>query len=220
MSFQILGLDGTSILAVESLQKAAKVRLAPIEYGSLGIYSLCGVTGVMAAGLAANSELFQFRYTGADVCLVREVTFDGMGGIVAFAAGAASFQLFKANAWTVDGSGGSSLTLSGDNNKNKTSMTQALSSVVTARVSSTAALTAGTKTLDANPRGSVVGGLTVTAGDKIPKAPLYSDVSGRYPIACVNQEGIVVRATVPATGTWTGGVSIVIEIVPASAWPG
>lgn len=220
MALQILGADGTTLLEVDTNQAAVRASLRPIEYGSLGIYSICAVTDVMAAGLAANSEIFQFRYTGSDVCLIREVTFDGLGGIAAFTAGAASFQLFRAAGWSADGSGGTALTLTGDNNKHKTSMVQSLSAVATARGSSTAALTAGTKTLNTNPMGSVVGGLTATAGDKIPKATLWTDAAGKHPCALVSQEGIVVRATVPATGTWTGGVSCVIEIVSASIWPG
>lgn len=203
-----------------SVQRAMRTSIRPIEYGSLGIYSFGSSTGVMVAGLAANSEIFQFRYTGPDVCLIREVRFEGLGSIIAFAAGVVNIQLFKARAWTVDGSGGTALTLSGDQAKQKTSMIQTLNAVTTARMSSTAALTAGTKTLDTNPTSSVVSSVTVTAGDKVSSGNLYTDVQGKYPIACVNQEGIVVRATVPATGTWTSAVSMIIEIVSATDWAG
>lgn len=221
MPIQTLGNDGVSVTEVDAKWLAQRATLRPLDYGTLGAYSICGVTGVMAAGLAANSEVFQLRYTGPNVLLIEEVKFDGLGSIVAFAAGVISMQLFRAAGWSVDGSGGTALTLTGDNNKLKTSMPKSLSADTIARASSTAALTAGTKTLNINPLGSLQNGVaTATGGTGIPEGALFKPIAGQYPIALVNQEGIVIRATVPITGTWTAGFTIRLIELTAAQWAG
>ena len=71
------------------------------------------------------------------------------------------------------------------------------------RASTTATLTAGTRTLDTNAIGIVASSTTATAGQVIlPPINLLLDLAG-YPIVLADAEGRVVRATVPATGTWS-----------------
>lgn len=205
---RILGSDGTTQLGVESKWNALRATLRPIDYGTLGIYQISMQTGTMAAGLAANAEIFQFRWTDATrLALVTQVRFDGLGSIAAFAAGFAGFQVNIARSWTVDGSGGTAATITGNNQKLRTSMGTTL--LGAARIASTAALTAGTKTLDSQGCGGFVGGLTAVAGAGLQQANLLdNETTNEHPIVLAQNEGLVVRATVPATGTWTGGVTI------------
>ena len=84
------------------------------------------------------------------------------------------------------------------------------------RIASTAALTAGTKTLDAQGFGGVVNGLSATAGVGIGEAAIFDSTGGsNYPLVLAQNEGFVVTATVPATGTWTAGLSIAWSEVTA-----
>jgi hypothetical protein len=205
MPIQVVGPSGNA--AEVDSGKAIRVVGRGLDPGALGAYRMSVRTGVMAAGLAANAEIFQFRWTDATrLAVVERVTFDGMGSIVAFAAGVASFYTTAARGWSADGSGGTPITLTGSNQKQRTSFGTTL--VGAARVSSTAALTAGTKTLDSQDFGQAVGGVTATAGAGLAPQSMMDVLGLGYPLVLAASEGFVIRATVPATGTWTAGFTI------------
>lgn len=179
------------------------------RFTCLGAYSLSMPTGVMAAGLAAGADIFHFRWTDpAKLCLIEAVEVEGLGAIVGFTAGIVRLSAFLARAWTVDGSGGTAATMTTNNAKARTGMATSL--LGAARISSTAALVAGTRTLDAQPFGEVIAGAPATAGANILlPSPIYAPFSADSEYLTLGQnEGIVVQATVPATGTWTGGLSV------------
>lgn len=209
MAIQIQG-NGGAITEVDGTNfRALRTARRPMDYGALGSYAVTGRTGVMAAGLAANSEIFQLRWTDATrLCVITSVHCSGGGGIVAFAAGVTVMELLVARSWTVAGSGGTAISLATNNQKLRSSMGTSLVNDV--RVASTAALTAGTKTLDAQPMGSIVSSVTATAGTPLwPAAHLYEMIENdAHPIILAANEGIVVRATVPATGTWTAAIDV------------
>jgi len=210
MAIQIQG-NGGAVAEVDGANfRALRISNRPIDYGALGFYALNLVTGVMAAGLAANAEIFQARWTDATrFCAVYNVGCDGAGGVVAFAAGVTRFEAMIARGWTVDGSGGTAAVLTGNNNKLRTSMGSSLFGAI--RVASTAALGAGTKTLDTQGIGANIASVSVTAGDIVmPVAEVFSATSNcdNHPVVLATNEGVIVRAAVPATGTWTVGVSI------------
>jgi hypothetical protein len=206
MSIIIQGNGGVNA-EVEANSRAVRVVGRGIDPGALGCYRMSIRTGVMAAGLGANSEVVQFRWTDATrLAIVERITFDGMGSIVAFAAGVASFYATIARAWSGDGSGGTAITLTTNNQKQRTSMGTSL--VGAARIASTAALTAGTKTLDAQDCGQAVGGVTATAGAGLAPQSMLDVLGLGFPIVLAASEGFVIRATVPATGTWTAGFTI------------
>jgi hypothetical protein len=207
MAIQIQGNGGT-IAEVET-SRAQRSTLRGTDPTTLGSYRLSMQTGVMAAGLAASSEIFQFRWTDASrLCVINKVNFEGCGSIVAFAAGVAQFRLAVARSWTVDGSGGTAATITANNQKLRASFGTTL--LGAARMASTAALTAGTKTLDAQDIGSTLGSFPATAGAAINPDSLFQPIPGvEYPIVLAQNEGLVVRATVPATGTWTAGLTVV-----------
>lgn len=210
MAIQIQGNGGTVAEVDGTNFRALRVTNRPIDYGALGFYAIGLVTGTMAAGLAANAEVFQARWTDATrFCAVYNIGCDGAGSIVAFTAGFTKFEAMIARSWTADGGGGTAATLTGNNNKLRTSMGTTLFGAI--RAASTAALTAGTKTLDTQGIGSVISSVSATAGAPVlENKEIFSATSyvDNHPIILAQNEGVIVRATVPATGTWTGGVSM------------
>jgi hypothetical protein len=180
--------------------------------GSLGTYSVSHLSGTMAAGLAAASEILQFRYVGVANttrrALIHSVTLNGLSGsATAFTAGFGKVDLVIARAWTVDGGAGTVLTLTGDEGSLRTSNA---TPVATIRASATAACTAGTKVLDTQPAGlhALQFGVVVSVNYVPQQVPLFDELAQQHPIILAAQEGFVVRATVPATGTWQFGLTV------------
>lgn len=206
---QIQGFTTANIMEVEANTRAARVTLRPEDYGSLGIYSNGNVSGVMAANLAANAPIVSARWTdAAKLCLIKRVTFSAAAGATVFTAGVALFNLFVARSYTVVDSGGTSILPSGNQAKMRTSgMGTTLFGDM--RISSTATLTAGTRTLDSNPISSIAAGVLATAGSNIVNPfAMVDQRPGEHPLLLAQNEGIVIQATVPATGTWQFGVKI------------
>jgi hypothetical protein len=208
MGIQLQGNAGTIAEVDGTGMRALRVTPRPVDPGALGAYRASMITGAMAAGLAANAEVFQFRWTDATrLCVITKVQFDGLGSIVAFAAGFAAFRGIVARSFTASGTGGTAATLTGNNLKQRTSHGTTLAGDI--RIASTAALGAGTKTLDAQAFGAVVNGLSATAGIGISEGAIFdANAGGGYPLVLAQNEGFAVQATVPATGTWTAGFTV------------
>jgi hypothetical protein len=199
----------------------------PFPVGAGGGYRISMPSGVIGAGLASNSELFQFRYTTAAsrVCLVHGVNVSACMSLAATAAALLSLRMCVARAWTVNGSGGTRSTLTGNNNKLATSHNT--SEVNDIGVATTGALTAGTKTLDAQDIGSVfydalTGAITTLPSSQLlPSTNLFGEFSGSlgFPLLLANQEGFVVRSgpTGAATMTWGLVVNVLWSEVDAFA---
>lgn len=189
----------------------------PQPYSTLGHYTFGGVTGAIAAGMAANGELLQFRWTDATrFAVITRIEVMGMRATTAFAVGTIDIKATIARSFTASGSGGTPLTLTGDNNQMRTSMGASL--VGDLRIATTAALGAGTKTLDTQDIGLIathssagVGAATPIIGSiYLPNTSLWvPDLSGgEHPIVLAQNEGVVVRATVPGTGVWNLAIKI------------
>lgn len=210
MAIQLQGNAGTVAEVDGTVYRSLRATLRPIDYGAYGSYRMSLLSGTMAAGLAANAEIFQFRWADATrLCVVSAITFDGLSGsATAFAAGFGKVDAVIARSWTADGSGGSAATLTTNNQKRRTSMGTTL--LGAARIASTAALTAGTKTLDTQAFGQYSAAFgTATSTQWIPQTQLFHQVGGvESPLVFAQNEGFVLRATVPATGTWQFGVTV------------
>lgn len=209
MAIQIQG-NGGAIAEVDGTSfRAMRMVKRPMDYGALGSYAVSARTGVMAAGLAANAEIFQLRWTDPTrLCVITSVHCSGGGSIAAFAAGVTVMEVLAARSWVTVGSGGTAITLTTNNQKLRSAMGTSL--VNDMRVASTAILGLGAKTLDAQPLGSIVSSVTAVAGAPLwPAAHLYEiNENDGQPIILAANEGIVVRATVPATGTWTASIDV------------
>lgn len=193
------GVSGLDLEVGEGLRKQAHVHIATYPGNN---YAYSGFTGTIGAALAANSEVLQFRFLSGTKtwCIVRKVKFAGMGIVaVATAAGPLGFDLFPARAWTVAGSGGTRIAVSGDNLQRETAL--ANSQVNDLGIATTGALTVGTKTLDANAQGGVQGGIGTGAvtiyGSTSVIAPnfLLGGDDGHGYLKLANQEGFVIRTS-------------------------
>jgi len=212
MAIQIQGSGGVVAEVDGTTFRALRVTSRPVDYGALGYYSACAISGTIAAGLASNADIFQMRWTdGTRFAVVYRLILDGLSGSsTAFTAGFASVRAFFSRAWSADGSGGTALTLTGNNQKLRTSMGTTLMGAI--RASSTAALTAGTKTNDSQPIGQFTFTIGTTASVIYANQIVLLDEEdvGSQPAILSGTgggEGLTVQATVPATGTWQFGIT-------------
>jgi hypothetical protein len=210
MGIAIIGNGGT-VAEVETNTRAVRVIERPLDVGSLGSYLLSQDNGttVMTAGLAANSPIFSWRWGNANVAIVNAIRLS-MCTITAFAAGRIAFQAFKAGgaSFTASDTGGTTITITGNNAKKRQSFGTTLLS--DARISATGTLSAGTRTLDANPFGELLAASVVASANPIfIQQPIYlRDTADQYPMTFAQNEGFVIQAAVPATGTWFFAVTV------------
>lgn len=222
MTVQIETADGVTLAGGEAARTSpAHVRRMPAGNG----YRVAAFTGTIGAALAANSELFQFRFvTGSKTkALVHHIGCAGVGIVaVATAIGPLGFAVFPARSWTVAGSGGTRILGSADNMTLETAASN--SQVTDIGISTTGALTAGTKTLDANAIGmAITGTLTGAAtvqqtGLLMPPCTLFSALeAGDMPLVLENNEGFAIRTTHagPAALTYTVGFTVAWSEVAA-----
>lgn len=198
-------------------------RAVPFNYTTYGMYRLGVTTGIIPATPLANHEIFQFRWNPSDrsvIAIIKRIRLSVAVSTTYFAAGVPlAFSLTRASAWSGQGTLGTGVTpaatLKLDSNMASTAL-----AANDCRIAGTDAngLGAGTKTLEANFIGSVVMNQPITASVSPPLllADLFDDNvgNGGHPIvlragaAAANAEGIVIRATAPATGTWRASVDI------------
>lgn len=220
MGIQIIGNTGVVQEVDGTTFRAARTTGRPIDHGAFGHYRLAMTSGTMAAAAVAGSELFQFRWTDATrLCMVQKVLISAGANAAATAAGLVNFDLFIARSWSAAGTGGTAATLTGNNQKVRSTMGTTL--LGEARCATTAALGAGTKTLDAQPIGNVFAGIgtgAITTAlnlnfiDKIDLLEIDADMS-IHPIVLTQNEGLVIRtsaaAAMPAGMTWGFSVTVV-----------
>ena len=224
MAIQQQGFSGV-ISEVDSSFRAIRTSGRPLDHGSLGHYRLGMTTGTIAAALAANAELFQFRWTDATrLCVVQKVILSAGANVAATAAGIVNLDTVVARGWSAAGTGGTAATITGNNQKTRTSMGTTL--LGEARCATTAALGAGTKTLDSQSIGNVCVGIgtgAITTShrlqliEKVDMMEIDADMS-IHPVVLAQNEGIVIKngATIwPATMTWGMSVTIVWAEVAA-----
>lgn len=176
----------------------------------LGCYMVNGRTGTYG-GLSALTPLFSMRWGDAThFAVIQSVKINVATTTAATAATQAERELIIARSFTVADTGGTAVTLTGNNQKMRTS--QATSLVSDMRFGQP--LTAGTRTLDANPVSSAVSflalnmtGMDIGCGSGGPfvsgtawtcvgglgMVPLLDVFTGDYPIVLAQNEGIVVR---------------------------
>lgn len=219
MAIQIQGNGGTVAEVDGTSYRALRGTGRPIDVGSLGHYRIGTTTGTIGAALAANGELFHFRWTDATrLCVIQKVLISAGANVAATAAGLVNLECTIARSWSADGTGGTAATVTGNNQKTRTSMGTTL--VGTVRTATTAALGAGTKTLDSQSIGNVAigigtGAITTSHNlqliEKIDLIEVDADCT-MHPIVLATNEGIVVKngATAwPAAMTWNLAVTVV-----------
>jgi hypothetical protein len=201
-------------LLVDPNFSAARVAVRPMDV--LGWNSVGIATGALT-GLASGAAIFSFRNLAANPILVRRV---GVGFVTTTAFTAAqmvSFGLLAARSFTASDSGGTAIALTGSNAKHRTILATPTS--LDCRVATTAALTAGTRTVDANTL-TVQAGWSGAAGVTI--APALSNLlahdTGDYPIVLAQNEGLVITNLTALGAGGVGVATVAIEFAEASAF--
>ena len=209
-----------SLQAIDAIFRAARVSHRPLDYGSLGHYRLSMATGTIGAALAANAELFQFRWTDATrLAVIQKILISAGANVAASAAALVTLEATIARSFTAAGTGGATATLTTNNQKVRTTG-MGTTLLGEARIATTAALGAGTKTLDAQGIGNCTFGIgtgAITTSHLlwlINKVDLLEvDADGSvHPVILATNEGFVVKngATAwPAAMTWALGVTVV-----------
>lgn len=207
------GVDST-LLTVDPTFKAARVVIKPDEL--TGAYQLSVPTGAITT-IAAGAPIFSFRWapgTGA-LCVVKRIS---VGFVCTTGFGVAQtmgFGVFAARSFSGSDSGQTAIVLTGNNNKYRTSL--GTTGVTDARVAGTAAITVGTRTLDANPLGLTyfwVPGV----GTSLAQTDLISYDANDYPIVLANNEGLVINNSILMGATGVGNAIINIEWFETNAY--
>ncbi len=190
------------------------VNPRPPAFGSLGYYRQVVVSGNIAATLAANSDLFSFQWTNAsDLAIIQSVRASAIVQSTISVAVPFDLAIYVARSYTAADTGGTSVLPTGNNQKMRTSMGTTL--VNDMRISSTAALTPGTRTVDTNPMGRVQGNSGTATGTQFfaqpNPQPLYTrDNNDHHPIVLKQNEGFVIQN--PLAGPATGTFSILVQV--------
>lgn len=185
MALQLQGFSGV-VDEVDSTFRARRVTIRPQEVLS---WNSVGASSGNLTGAAANSAIFSLRNIGSNLLIVRRV---GVGFITTTAfttAQIVDYGVIVARSFSASDSGGTAIAVTGNNCKHRTSLATPTS--LDMRISTTGALTAGTKTLDTNHLAQI-GQWSGAAGAALTPAPnnLISHATGDYPVVLATNEGI------------------------------
>jgi len=213
MAIQLQGNAGTTG-EVETQHRALRVINRPMDVGTRGAYALGQMTGVLAA--ATTGEIFQMRWIDATRLMVlRSVIVSWAVSTTAFVAGVPpQLAMRVARSWTADGTGGTAIVFSTSNtNKKRTSFPLSLLSDTGVRIATTAALGAGTKTLDTNRCAMALGNVAVATATSLLLPPTYMwqrNTADEYPFVFAQNEGFIVEI-VAVAGTGTSSIAVQVE---------
>lgn len=175
----------------------------------VGCYQVNGRTSTYS-GLSAGAPLFSFRWGDAThLAIINHVKVQVIATVAATTAGQAEREIIIARSFTASDTGGTAVTLTGNNQKLRTSFGTSL--VTDMRFGTT--ITAGTRTLDANPIASAVAwlplnmtGVDIGCSGASPTGAVWSCVSSSgyidllntsnnqdYPLILAQNEGFIVR---------------------------
>ncbi len=213
------GLPLTPVTAaiVDPTFAALRVSTRPLEYNFpgnvLGHYRASLISGAVAAS-GANGPIASLRWGDSSRFLVLYKIVVSAVVSAAVTAQVTDIDAIVARAFTASDTGGTALTLTGQNQKARVTMGSSL--ITDLRVSTTAALGAGTRTLDAQPFssasiGSGSPGMT-TVGAASPIQELYRpDVAaGEHPLVLHQNEGVIIRTP---TSIATGSIKFYINLM-------
>lgn len=216
MGFAIQNAAGTNVAEVDTAFKALRVSVRPMEV--TGWNSVAARSGA-ATGIVAGGMVFVLRQAAATILLVRRL---GIGFIATTgftAAQVVDFQAMISRAYTVGPTGGTNIQLTGNNTKHRTDL--ATTTAADMRISTTAVLTAGTRTLDANSIGMAAGYATAAGvGVIIPVSlnNLLSQDAGDYPVVLQQNEGVEVQVLTAMGAGGVGTIYASCEFAEASTY--
>jgi hypothetical protein len=192
-----------------TVSSTLQVSLSPFNFGTGGSYQLVSKSGVMAAGLASTSPIWAFRNSSISLLIVLKRIRISAWSLTGFTAGLGTFELFRAINWLAGDTGGVTDTISTPNGELRAATMPPTHALAEIRHASTGTLTAGTRTLDAQSLESLNINVPATANFAFVPSPtsLFAKPPGEYPLVLGPSEGVVIQATVPATGTWAFAIT-------------
>lgn len=208
------GVSGTTLMTVDPTYAASRVTMRPVE--QLGTYSVSLFTGAYTTA-AANSTMFSMRFvagsTGlAQIAMIQRIAITIVPTVAFTAAQQVSYGAYVARSFSAVDSGGTAATLTGNNNKLRTSMsTTQLAATGDMRISSTGALTAGTRTLDSQAFAVASAWVPSTlVAQPIQQVILYENFAGDQALVLANQEGLIINNLIlmGAAGVLSIGVTV------------
>src|SRR6476661_551592 len=119
MAIQTLGVDATSVLAVDPTHKAAHVTLHPTEVSGSFLVQVAGTT---AAAPAAAANLVSFRWgSSTKIALIRRLRLEIMV-TTASTAGIPELAAYIARSFSASDTAGTAVSLAGNIQKRRTSL--------------------------------------------------------------------------------------------------
>jgi hypothetical protein len=211
MALSLIGPSGAT-QEVDAAKQAARVSLRPAE--CLGYYSVAGASGALTV-VAANGPVFSFRNTGANLILLRNVRIGFITTTAFTTAQGLEYQLIKANSFTASDTGGTGLFVAGSN-KHRSSFAN-ITSAPDIRISTTGALTAGTRTLETVAM-SIAAGTSNGIGTSMPITDLLENDAGDHPLVFAQNEGFIITNGVVMGAAGVIRLHVSIEFMEASAY--
>lgn len=214
MGVNVAGGVTGSLVEVDTASLSARATQRPNDPGTLGHYSIATTNGasVIAAATSAAAPVFSWRWGNANIAAVYAVRIGVTVTTTAFTAGRALFEMVPAlgGSFSAADTGGTAVTVTGNNAKKRQSFGTTLLS--DARISATAVLVAGTRTLNATNCGLILAQASTAINYSLvlPNTPIFTgrDNSDQYPMTFAQNEGFIIQSTVPATGTWFLSVAV------------
>lgn len=199
---------------VDTTMKALRTNVRPVEIS--GWFSIAAQTGLLTTA-SAGGAIFSIRNASSNLIMIRRV---GVGFVCTTAFTAAQrmeFGLIVQRSFSASDSSGTAITISGSNLKHRTSLGTVTN--LDARISTTGALTAGTKTPDSNYIGiqgfwvAGVGTSLVTGLDN-----LFSHNTSDYPLILAQNEGININNIVVMGAAGVGVAYVNVEMAELTSY--
>lgn len=211
MAIQAQGFSGTTA-EVDATFRALRVSDRPQE--AIGFYSFGGTSGLLT-GVAAAGPVFSLRNTGSNLLVIRRVQIGFVTTTAFTTAQGLAYGLLKATSFSASDTGGTALFTAGQN-KNRTSFTN-ITSAPDVRIASTAALTAGTRTLETVPL-AVAAGSSTAVGTVMPLTSILPHEVGDYPFVLASNEGFIITNNIAMGAAGVINLQVNVEMAEATAF--
>ena len=213
MSVKLLDTGGTNELKIDADHGALRASLQPENF--LGHYQVGATSGLITV-LAANAPVFSFRNLAANLIIVKRISI-GFSTTTAFTtAQALAWDLLFARSFTVSDSAGTAIVVTGNQNKVRTSFVAPTS--IDMRISATAALTAGTRTLDTVAMAVGNGGVTAVVGSVVPIFDIWRHDASDHPLVLAQNEGLVIQNKIVMGVAGVGNLHVNVEFGEVAAY--
>lgn len=197
-----------------SLQYARNLMTPyPVDYGIGGCFHIGVASNTIAAGLAGGATILSFQNPSSSLlALVRRIKIECFTGAAGFAAGLILLNMYAARSFTVMDTGGTLANFAASNGKLRTSSGTPASGIM---VANTGAITPGTRTLSPNAIELFSTNAPTTANTSFAsQQKIFEKLGAEHPLVLAQNEGFVINAYVPATGTWTFAATVEWDEVP------